>query len=332
MQVTGKVVVVTGGGNGIGKAMCEAFHRAGAAKVVVADIDPDGARAVATPIGGAAFKCDVGKEKDILHVIEESEHQFGPIALFCSNAGIGGGFDPLSVNAGGSSDEPWQRSWAVHVMAHVYAARHLIPRMKARGGGYFLNTISAAGLLSQVGSPAYSTTKHAAVGFAENLAISHKADNIKVSILCPQGVDTNMLRSIPKGPQSGDGDLSPEQVAQDVLKGLEEETFVILPHPQVLGYMRKKTENYDRWICGHGEDPGEDAGELREVRTQPRWSEAKSGAAERMRLIRRRSRLSWRRILMRAEKRLSAAFPVCDSLAVVHQAVVEAEPECRAGR
>ena len=250
MQVTGKVVVVTGGGNGIGKAMCEAFHRAGAAKVVVADIDPDGARTVATPIGGAAFKCDVGKEKDILHVIEETERQFGPIALFCSNAGIGGGFDPMSVNAGGSSDEPWQRSWAVHVMAHVYAARHLIPRMKARGGGYFLNTISAAGLLSQVGSPAYSTTKHAAVGFAENLAISHKADNIKVSILCPQGVDTNMLRSIPKGPQSGDGDLSPEQVAQDVLKGLEEETFVILPHPQVLGYMRKKTENYDRWIAG----------------------------------------------------------------------------------
>jgi NAD(P)-dependent dehydrogenase (short-subunit alcohol dehydrogenase family) len=205
MQVTGKVVVVTGGGNGIGKAMCEAFHRAGAAKVVVADIDPDGARAVATPIGGAAFKCDVGKEKDVHHVIEETEHQFGPIALFCSNAGI---------------------------------------------GGYFLNTISAAGLLSQVGSPAYSTTKHAAVGFAENLAISHKADNIKVSILCPQGVDTNMLRSIPKGPQSGDGDLTPEQVAQDVLKGLEEETFVILPHPQVLGYMRKKTENYDRWISG----------------------------------------------------------------------------------
>ena len=250
MQVTGKVVVVTGGASGIGRALCEAFHRAGAAKVVVADIDPDGARTVAAPINGAAFKCDVGKEKDILHVIEETERQFGQIALFCSNAGIGGGFDPLSTNAGGSSDEPWSRSWAVHVMAHVYAARHLIPRMKARGGGYFLNTISAAGLLSQVGSPAYSTTKHAAVGFAENLAISHKADNIKVSILCPQGVDTNMLRSIPKGPQSGDGDLSPEQVAQDVLTGLEAETFVILPHPQVLGYMRKKTENYDRWIAG----------------------------------------------------------------------------------
>jgi NAD(P)-dependent dehydrogenase (short-subunit alcohol dehydrogenase family) len=250
MQVTGKVVVVTGGGNGIGKALCEAFHAAGAAKVIVADLDTHAARDVAGPIGGAAFKCDVAQEKNVLHVIEETERQFGPIALFCSNAGIGGGFDPMSVNAGGTSDEPFARSWAIHVMAHVYAARHLVPRYKLRGGGYFLNTISAAGLLSQVGSPAYSTTKHAAVGFAENLAISHRADGIKVSILCPQGVDTNMLRSIPKGPQSGDGDLSPEQVARDALAGIGQETFLILPHPQVLDYMRKKTENYDRWIGG----------------------------------------------------------------------------------
>src|SRR6201995_3369364 len=250
MRVAGKVVVVTGGGNGIGKALCEAFHRAGAAKVVVVDLDHANAEAVAASIGGAAFKCDVGQEKNILHVIEETEKDFGPIALFCSNAGIGGGFDPMSVNAGGTSDEPWARSWAIHVMAHVYAARHLIPRYKSRGGGYFLNPISAAGLLSQVGSAPYSTTKHAAVGFAENLAISHRADGIKVSILCPQGVDTNMLRSIPKGPQSGDGDLAHEQVAKDVLKGTGDETVRILPHPQVLDYMRKKTENYDRWIGG----------------------------------------------------------------------------------
>jgi NAD(P)-dependent dehydrogenase (short-subunit alcohol dehydrogenase family) len=250
MQVKDKVVVVTGGGNGIGRALCEAFHRAGAAKVVVADLDMASAQAVAALVGGAVFKCDVAQEKDILHVIEETERLFGPIALFCSNAGIGAGFDPRSENAGGGSDEPFARSWAIHVMAHVYAARHMVPRFKARGGGYFLNTISAAGLLSQVGGPAYSTTKHAAVGFAENLAISHRADGIRVSILCPQGVDTDMLRSLPKGPQSGDGDLTPKQVASDALAGIEQEKFLILPHPQVLTYMRKKTENYDRWIAG----------------------------------------------------------------------------------
>ena len=266
MQVTGKIVVVTGGAKGIGRALCEAFHRAGAAKVVVADIDLAGARAVAASIDGAAFKCDVGKEKDIRHVIEETERQFGPIALFCSNAGIGGGFDPLAVNAGGTSDEPWARSWAVHVMAHVYAARHLIPRMKARGGGYFLNTISAAGLLSQVGSPAYSTTKHAAVGFAENLAISHKADGIKVSILCPQGVDTDMLRSIPKGPQSGDGDLTPEQVAQDALARHRAGNIC---HPAASAGARLHAQE-DRKLRSldlrHGQDPGQDAGSLREVK------------------------------------------------------------------
>ena len=250
MQVSGKIVVVTGGAKGIGRALCEAFHQAGAAKVIVADIDSAAARTVAASIDGAAFKCDVAQEKDILHVIEETERLFGPIALFCSNAGIFAGLDLLGKNVGGASDEPFARSWAIHVMAHVYAARHLVPRFKARGGGYFLNTVSAAGLLSQVGSAAYSTTKHAAVGFAESLAIAHKADGIKVSILCPQGVDTDMVRSLPKGPQSGDGDLPPAQVAKDALEGIERETFVILPHPQVLGYMRRKSENYDRWIAG----------------------------------------------------------------------------------
>lgn len=250
MDVAGKVVVVTGGANGIGQALCETFHRAGAAKVVVADLDHARAEAVAKGVGGAAFRCDVAQEKDISHLIEETEKLYGPIGLFCSNAGIGGGFDPMAENVAGTSDEPWARSWAIHVMAHVYAARHLVPRMRARGGGYFLNTISAAGLLSQVGSAAYSTTKHAAVGFAESLAIAHKAHGIGVSILCPQGVDTNMLRGLPKGPQSGDGNLSAEQVAQDALNGIRQETFLILPHPQVLGYMRKKTDNYDRWIGG----------------------------------------------------------------------------------
>jgi len=250
MKISGKVVVVTGGANGIGQALAETFHREGAAKVVVADLDAARAKIVADAIGGASFSCDVGKESDIHHVIEETEKQFGPIDLFCSNAGIIGDFDPLSENAGASPDERWAKAWAVNVMSHIYAARHLIPRMKARGGGYFLNTVSAAGLLSQVGSAAYSTTKHAAVGFAENLAISHRADNIRVSILCPQGVETEMIRGMPKGPQSVDGNLMPDDVARSALEGIDRETFLILPHPQVIDYMRKKTENYDRWIGG----------------------------------------------------------------------------------
>jgi NAD(P)-dependent dehydrogenase (short-subunit alcohol dehydrogenase family) len=250
MKAAGQVVVVTGGANGIGRALAERFHRDGAKAVVVADIDRSGAESVAQAIGGTAIRCDVGEESDVAALVDETERRFGPIGLFCSNAGILAGFDLYGDNVAGAANADWARSWAVNVMAHVYAARALVPRMKARGGGYFLITVSAAGLLSQIGSATYSTTKHAALGFAESLAIAHRADNIRVSILCPQGVDTAMLRGLPRGPASLDGVLTAEQVADAASAGLERESFLILPHPEVEIYMRRKTENYDRWIGG----------------------------------------------------------------------------------
>ncbi len=249
MDVRDKVVVVTGGADGIGKALCERFHREGAKTLVAADRNADGARSVAASVNGLAFECDVAKEDDIVRLVDETEQRAGPIALFCSNAGIGD-FKGAPDNSASSPNEQWARGWAVNVMAHVYAARALLPRMIARGGGYFLNTISAAGLLNQIGNAVYGTTKHAAVGFAENLAFTHRDQGIRVSILCPQGVDTAMLRASGHGPQHLDGVLTPEQAADFVVAGLAEERFCILPHPQVLQYMRNKTENYDRWIAG----------------------------------------------------------------------------------
>jgi NAD(P)-dependent dehydrogenase (short-subunit alcohol dehydrogenase family) len=245
-----KIIVVTGGAKGIGKALCERFHKEGAAKVAVADIDEAGAKDVAASIGGEAYRCDVTKEADIVDLVTDVESRFGPIDLFCSNAGVATAFNPLTENAASDGNDMWTFGWQVHVMAHVHAARILVPRMKARGGGYFLHTVSAAGLLSQIGSAVYSTTKHAAVGFAENLAITHRADNIRVSMLCPQGVDTPLLRGLPMGPQSRDGILSAEAVADAVIEGLEQETFLILPHKEVSGYVQNKTNNYDRWIGG----------------------------------------------------------------------------------
>jgi NAD(P)-dependent dehydrogenase (short-subunit alcohol dehydrogenase family) len=249
MDIRGKIVVVTGGADGIGRALALAFHRAGARRIVVTDLNLAGATETARLVGGVALSSDVAVESDIERVVAETERDIGPIDLFCSNAGIGS-FKADPLNAAASPNETWSRAFDVNVMAHVYAARHLLPRMIPRGGGYFLSTVSAAGLLNQIGSAVYATTKHAAVGFAENLAISHRDQGIRVSILCPQGVETSMLRASGHGPQHLDGVLTPEQCADAALTGIAAETFCILPHPEVLGYLRNKADNYDRWIGG----------------------------------------------------------------------------------
>lgn len=243
MELAGKIVVVTGAASGIGKAMVERFHREGAAKVVAADLDEAGAAAVAESVDGWSLKVDVSREADLVALIDQTEERFGPIDLFCSNAGIGlgRGLD--------EPDEVWEKIWRVNTLSHVYAARNLIPRMKARGGGYLLNTASAAGLLSQIGSVTYAVTKHAAVALAEWIAITHGRDGIRVSVLCPQAVRTAMTAGGP-GVAGVDGMIEPEEAADAVVQALRDETFLVLPHPTVAEYMKRKTADYDRWLRG----------------------------------------------------------------------------------
>jgi NAD(P)-dependent dehydrogenase (short-subunit alcohol dehydrogenase family) len=246
MQVKDKVVVVTGGANGIGRALCMRFAAEGARGIVVADVDAEGAGRVAREIGGLAVVANVGKEADVVRLVEAAAKAYGPIDLFCSNAGI-------AIEGGPeASDGDWQRIWQINVMAHVYAARAVLPGMVARGQGYLLQTASAAGLLTMIGSAPYSVTKHAAVALAEWLRITYEPAGIKVSCLCPLGVRTNMLASaggIP-GAMLRQSAIEPEIVAEAVIKGLEEEHFLILPHPEALEYFRRKAGDYDRWIRG----------------------------------------------------------------------------------
>ncbi len=250
MDAAGKVVVVTGGANGIGRALCERFHAAGARKVVVVDLEEDNARTVAQTLDGDAYGVDVREEAAIAAMVAQVEADHGQIDLFCSNAGIIA-LDGEPWWATSAPNETWQAMWDIHVMSHVYAARACLPAMLARSDGYFLNTASAAGLLNQIGDAAYSTTKHAAVGFAEALAITHGDDGIGVSVLCPQAVATRMIGDTGDGGTAGvDGVLTPEDVAEEVITALAERRFLILPHKEVQAYRERKAEDYDRWLSG----------------------------------------------------------------------------------
>ncbi len=247
MQLQDKIVVVTGAGSGIGKALVKKFLAEGAATVVGVDINPDTARQTAADLGCVAMTADVTRENDVIRIIEDTERDIGPIDLFCSNAGLVTGASEQAP------DDQWQLSWELNVMSHVYAARHLVPRMIKRGGGHFLNTASAAGLLNQIGGAAYGTTKHAAVGFAEWLALTYAHQGIKVSLLCPQAVRTAMTADIDNDAikaASTDGMMEPEQLADIVVEHLRRDAFLILTHEEVKVYMQRKTADYDRWIGG----------------------------------------------------------------------------------
>lgn len=246
MDVRGRVVVVTGGANGIGRAISRRVAAAGAESVIVADMDGARAAAVADEIRGAAVTCDVSNESDVKMLIDRVEADHGRIDIFCSNAGIA---------VGGGPEAPvdqWQRIWDVNVMSHVFVARHLLPRMLARGEGYLLGTVSAAGLLNHVFAAPYGVTKAAALSFFEWLSIAHGDQGVRVSCLCPQGVKTDMLAAERRlGLEFLTANaLEPEAVADAVVQGLADERFLILPHPEVAEYFRRKAGDYDRWIKG----------------------------------------------------------------------------------
>src|SRR4029453_14144429 len=247
MKIQDRVVVVTGGANGIGRALCRGFAAEGARGVVVADLDGEAASAVAEEFGGLPVKVDVAIEADVIELVDQAIALYGQITLFLSNAGIGG--IPGGVDI---PNEFWERIWQVNVMAHIYAARAVLPGMLARGDGYLLQTASAAGLLTQIGAAPYAVTKHGAVAFAEWLSFTYGDRGIKVSCLCPQGVRTPMLEQASASIRGllDESAIAPEDVADAVIEGLAAERFLILPHAEVAEYIRRKAADQDRWLRG----------------------------------------------------------------------------------
>ncbi len=248
MNLDGKVVVVTGGASGIGRALCLRFAAEGARGVVVADRCADGAAAVAAEIDGLAVTTDVAVEAQVQSLVAETEEHFGAIDLFCCNAGV---FSEGGVEV---SDAEWKRVWDVNFMSIVYASRALLPPMLERGRGAFLITASAAGLLTQVGSAPYSVTKHAALSLAEWLSMTHADDGIEVFCLCPQGVNTPMMSQFEADSAIGaylkGVALEPDDVADSVVEAMAAGQFLILPHPEVADFFQRKAADYDRWLTG----------------------------------------------------------------------------------
>ena len=242
MEIRNKVIVITGGAGGIGLAIAKMFLTEDPKIIVLADINFDN---VDLKNNKVIYKnCNIASESELNNLIDDINNEFGLIDIFCSNAGI------LTLGDEQSTNEDWNKNWDLHVMAHVFAAKKLIPDMIKRGYGYFVNTSSAAGLLSHIDSVTYSTTKHAAIGFAEWLAITYGKQGIGVSVLCPQAVKTNMTKGRENEVSALDGMMEPDKVASEVLEAVKNEVFLISPHPEVVGYFQNKANNYSRWIGG----------------------------------------------------------------------------------
>lgn len=245
MHLEDKTVVITGGGSGIGAAMARRFAKEKPSALVIADIDMDGATQVAEEVGGVAVFTDVSDEEANRLLIEGTEQRFGPIDLFCANAGIG------TVGDEQADAAVWERMWQVNTMSHVYAAKYLVPGWVARGSGYFLATVSAAGLLTNLKAAQYSVTKHAALAFTEWIAVTYGDAGVKASALCPQFVNTPLIEGSKSFQALGKNNtLEASEVADVVVAGLADERFLILPHPEVEKYFQNKANDYDRWIGG----------------------------------------------------------------------------------